>query len=237
MRNRDALERFDGDSGIMTDDPLALARETMLKRHLGGRDISDPRVLDAMRRVPREEFVPEAYRDAAYDDRALGIGCGQTISQPYVVAAIAQACCLNGSEHVLDVGTGSGYQAAVLAELAASVVTIERHGELSRHAAATLDRLGYKNILCVVGDGTLGYAPEAPYDAIVAAAATLEIPPALFEQLRDGGRMVLPLGGFDDQVLYAIRKHGAKSQMMPLFPCRFVPLVPEDAEGRMQNEE
>jgi protein-L-isoaspartate(D-aspartate) O-methyltransferase len=129
---------------------------------------------------------------------------------------------------VLDVGTGSGYQAAVLAELAASVVTLERHEELSRQAAERLDRLGYANVRCVVGDGSLGYAAEAPYDAIVAAAATPEIPPMLFEQLREGGRMVLPLGGNEDQVLYAIRKQGGKAQIMPLFPCRFVPLVSDE---------
>jgi protein-L-isoaspartate(D-aspartate) O-methyltransferase len=212
----------------MNDDPYAAARETMLKRQLRGRDIDDSRVLGAMHRVPREAFVPEPLRAMAYDDRALAIACGQTISQPYVVAAIAQALDLRGGEHVLDVGTGSGYQAAVLAELAASVVSIERHKDLSAHAAATLARLGYTNVKCVVGDGSQGYVTEAPYDAIVAAAATPEIPPALFAQLREGGRMVLPLGGEEDQVLYAIRKHGGKLQMMPLFPCRFVPLVRDE---------
>jgi protein-L-isoaspartate(D-aspartate) O-methyltransferase len=209
----------------MDDDRFAIARREMIDKHLRGRDIFAPRVLAAMEKVPREEFVPDEWRDAAYDDRALSIDCGQTISQPYVVAAIAQALHLTGAEHVLDVGTGSGYQAAVLAELSASVVSIERHAELSRQAAGRLARLGYENVKCVVGDGTLGYAALAPYDAIAAAAATLDIPPALFAQLREGGRMVLPLGGFDDQVLYAIRKHEGRAQMMPLFPCRFVPLV------------
>jgi protein-L-isoaspartate(D-aspartate) O-methyltransferase len=209
----------------MTDDPFAAARKMMLARHLRGRDIVDQRVLKAMARVPREGFIPEPLREMTYDDRALAIECGQTISQPYVVAAIAQALGLTGNEHVLDVGTGSGYQAAVLAELAADVVTIERHEALSREAAATLKRQGYENVKCVVGDGAAGYAADAPYDAIVAAAATPEIPPALFEQLRDGGRMVLPLGGAEDQVLYAIRKHQGRAQKMPLFACRFVPLV------------
>jgi protein-L-isoaspartate(D-aspartate) O-methyltransferase len=201
----------------------------MVEEHLRGRDIFAPRVLEAMARVPREEFVPDEWREAAYDDRALAIDCGQTISQPYVVAAIAQALHLTGGEHVLDVGTGSGYQAAVLAELAGDVVTIERHAKLSRQAAERLARLGYANVTCVVGDGTQGYADLAPYDAIVAAAATEEIPPRLFEQLREGGRMVLPLGPSDDQILYAVRKHDGKPQLMPLFPCRFVPLV-SDAE-------
>ncbi|MEX2187706.1 MAG: protein-L-isoaspartate(D-aspartate) O-methyltransferase [Pirellulales bacterium] len=209
----------------MTDDSYAAARHTMLAEHLRGRDIVSPRVLEAMARVPREQFLPKRFRDAAYDDCALPINCGQTISQPYVVAAIAQALHLTGGEHVLDVGTGSGYQAAVLAELAASVVTIERHELLSREAAARLARLGYANVECVVGDGTQGYAAQAPYDAIVAAAATLEIPPPLFDQLREGGRMVLPLGPSEDQVLCAVRKHNGQAQTMPLFPCRFVPLV------------
>ncbi len=210
------------------NDPHAAARRKMLDRHLRGRDISDSQVLEAMGRVPREVFVPEALQSAAYADRALAIDCGQTISQPYIVAAIAQALHLTGNEHVLDVGTGSGYQAAVLAELAASVVSIERHAELSHQAAARLARLGYTNVKCIVGDGTQGYAAEAPYNAIVAAAATSEIPPALFAQLREGGRMVLPIGGTSEQVLYLIRKHDGKVQQVPLFPCRFVPLVSGD---------
>jgi protein-L-isoaspartate(D-aspartate) O-methyltransferase len=221
----------------MNVDSFAGARETMLKQHLRGRNIADPRVIEAMSRVPREAFVPEPLRELSYDDRALAIDCGQTISQPYVVAAIAEALGLTGNEHVFDVGTGSGYQAAVLAELAADVVSIERHAALSQHAAATLDRLRYTNIKCIVGDGSEGYEPNAPYDAIVAAAATPDIPQALFDQLREGGRMVLPLGGVEDQVLYAIRKHDGKAHKMPLFACRFVPLVRENEKGNMQHEE
>lgn len=200
----------------------------MLDGHLRGRDISDPRVLEAMARVPREVFVPAALRNAAYADCALAIDCDQTISQPYIVAAIAQALHLTGVERVLDVGTGSGYQAAVLAELAESVVSIERHAKLSHQASKRLARLGYSNIKCVVGDGTRGYLPDAPYDAIAAAAATSEIPPALFEELQEGGRMVLPIGGASEQVLYLIRKHAGKAQQVPLFACRFVPLVSEE---------
>jgi protein-L-isoaspartate(D-aspartate) O-methyltransferase len=210
---------------MLPNDPYAVRRHEMLRRQLRGRDISDPRVLAAMARVPREAFVPEPLREAAYDDRALEIDCNQTISQPYVVAAIAQALNLTGNECVLDVGTGSGYQAAVLAELAASVVSIERHGELSRQAAERLAKLGYMNVKCILGDGTLGYVSEAPYHAIVAAAATPEIPPALFEQLREDGRMVLPIGGASEQVLYLVRKHAGRAQEVPLFACRFVPLV------------
>jgi protein-L-isoaspartate(D-aspartate) O-methyltransferase len=210
---------------MSANDPYAAARRKMLQKHLCGRDISDPRVLEAMARVPREVFVPQGLQDAAYADRALAIDCDQTISQPYIVAAIAQALHLSGSENVLDVGTGSGYQAAVLAELAENVVSIERHAELSHSAAVRLARLGYANIKCVIGDGTRGYLPDAPYDAIAAAAATSEIPPALFEQLREGGRMVLPIGGASEQVLYLIRKHNGKAQQVPLFACRFVPLV------------
>ncbi len=209
----------------MTEDPYAVARQAMLETHLRGRDVVSPRVLDAMARVPRDQFVPAALRDAAYEDRALPIDCGQTISQPYVVAAIAQALHLTGGEHVLDIGTGTGYQAAVLAELAATVVTIERHAMLANEAADRLARLGYANVTCVIGDGTQGHSAQAPYDVIVAAAATPEIPPLLFDQLREEGRMVLPLGPSEDQVLYAIRKHHGKAQRMPLFPCRFVPLV------------
>ena len=157
---------------MLPSDPHTAARSKMLKKHLRGRDISDPRVLVAMAHVPREEFVPEAFQGAAYADRALAIACDQTISQPYVVAAIAQALRLTGGENVLDVGTGSGYQAAVLAELAANVVSIERHAELSHSASKRLARLGYANVKCLVGDGTQGYLPDAPYDAIAAAAAT-----------------------------------------------------------------
>jgi protein-L-isoaspartate(D-aspartate) O-methyltransferase len=210
---------------MSANDPHAAARRRMLENHLRGRDISDPRVLEAMARVPRETFVPEALQSAAYADRALAIDCDQTISQPYIVAAIAQALHLTGGENVLDVGTGSGYQAAVLAELAENVVSIERHAKLSHAASKRLARLGYANVKCVVGDGTRGYLPDAPYDAIAAAAASGEIPPALFEQLREGGRMVLPIGGPSEQVLNLIRKHDGKAQQVPLFACRFVPLV------------
>ena len=165
-------------------------------RQLAERSIRSTRVLAAMDRVPRERFVPEGVRHLAYADRALPIGCNQTISQPYIVALMTEALQLTGGEHVLEIGTGSGYQTAILAELAASVVSIERHEELSQRAGQVLAELGARNVQLIVGDGTLGWPGRAPYDRILVAAAANEIPPALEEQLAEGGILVIPLGGY-----------------------------------------
>jgi len=170
------------------------ARLRMVDEQLAPRGISDPRVLAAMRTVPREEFVPESLRHAAYTDKALALRLGQTISQPFTVAIMCQALQLRGDEKILDIGTGSGYAAAVLSLLAREVVSIERLPELADAARATLAQLGYLNVAVIVGDGSLGFAAEAPFDAIVAAAAAKQLPQTLPSQLADGGRIVLPIG-------------------------------------------
>jgi protein-L-isoaspartate(D-aspartate) O-methyltransferase len=204
---------------------LVLAKEIMLRKQLRRRGIHDARVLAAMAKVPRERFVSPETREHAYADRALGIDCGQTISQPYIVALMTQALTLSGRETVLEVGTGSGYQTAILAELCPEVVTVERHLPLSQQAAAVLAELGYQNVEFVVGDGTLGCPQRAPYDRIMVTATAFQYPPTLFAQLAEGGIMVIPLGGPECQTLQAIRRIEGEPQAVPLSPCRFVPLV------------
>ena len=200
-------------------------RQTMVARQLRARDISDERVLEAMESVPRELFVPENDRDHAYADAALPIGHGQTISQPYMVARIAEALALRPGERVLDVGTGSGYQAAVLAELGADVVTIERIPELAERARASLAAAGYPQVDVRVGDGTLGVPELAPFDAIAVAAAAPAFPETLYEQLRPRGRLVVPVGGEHMQRLEVIVRSPEGPAVVHSVPCRFVPLV------------
>ena len=200
-------------------------RQTMVARQLRARDISDERVLEAMERVPRELFVPDTERDHAYADAALPIGHGQTISQPYMVARIAEALALRPGERVLDVGTGSGYQAAVLAELGAEVVTIERIPELAERARASLAAAGYPQVDVRVGDGTLGVPELAPFDAIAVAAAAPAFPETLYEQLRPRGRLVVPVGGEHMQRLEVIVRSPEGPAVVHSVPCRFVPLV------------
>ena len=202
-------------------------RRSWIDRQLRERGIHDERVLTAMERVPRELFVPEDVRRLAYEDAALPLGCGQTISQPYIVALIAQALALRGDERVLDVGTGSGYQAAVLAELALEVRSIERIPELAERARAALARAGYDRVDVRVGDGTLGLPEHAPFDGIAVAAAAPEVPPALWEQLRDGARIVLPLGTPRAQELQSIQRTPQGPRLLESVPARFVPLVGE----------
>ncbi len=201
----------------------------MVDDQLRGRDIRDERVLVAMARVPREDFVPEAYRARAYDDAALPIGEGQTISQPYMVARICEALALRGSERVLDVGTGSGYQAAVLAELAADVHTIERIPPLAERARAALAAAGYEHVHVHVGDGTLGLPEHAPFGAIAVAAAAPEVPISLYDQLEPGGRLAVPVGGRAGQELQLVVRSPEGPAVIRSVPCRFVPLV--GAEG------
>jgi protein-L-isoaspartate(D-aspartate) O-methyltransferase len=196
-----------------------------IDRQLRARGIHDERVLAAMARVPRERFLPEELRRFAYEDEALPIGAGQTVSQPYVVAYICQGLALDGHERVLDVGTGSGYQAAVLAELAAEVHSIERIPELAEGARAALDDAGYGRVEVHLGDGTLGLAEHAPYDAIAVAAATRELPDPLWAQLRDGGRIVLPLGSRRWQQLCVLERGADGPVLLARLPVRFVPLV------------
>ena len=180
-----------------------------------------------MERVPREVFVPEDVRGLAYEDAALPLGCGQTISQPYIVALISQALALRGDEAVLDVGTGSGYLAAVLAELAREVRSIERISELAERARAALAEAGYERVDVHVGDGTLGLPEHAPFDGIAVAAAAPEVPRALWAQLRDGARIVLPLGTPRAQELQAIERTPHGPRLIESVPVRFVPLVGE----------
>ena len=193
-------------------------------RQLRRRGIGDERVLAAMSRVPRERFVPADVRAHAYDDAALAIGHGQTISQPYVVACICQALSLAGGETVLDVGTGSGYQAAVLAELAADVVSIERVESLARAARATLAETGYERVEVVVGDGSVGLPERAPFDAIAVAAAAPAPPQSLLDQLAAGGRLVAPIGGRRRQRLTLLRCTPSGIVSRRLVDVRFVPL-------------
>jgi protein-L-isoaspartate(D-aspartate) O-methyltransferase len=204
---------------------LETAKWLMVRRDLRKRGIRDRRVLAAMAAVPRERFIDPALRHEAYSDRALGIACGQTISQPYIVALMTEALELAGGEKVLEIGTGSGYQTAVLAELGTRIVSIERHADLSQQAEAVLRELGYRDVAFVVGDGTLGWPGEAPYDRILVAAAASDVPAALFQQLAEGGILVIPIGSLDGQVLQSVRKVSGAPVRTGLSPCRFVPLI------------
>jgi protein-L-isoaspartate(D-aspartate) O-methyltransferase len=208
-------------------DPAELRRR-MVERQLRGRDVTDERVLAAMERVPRELFVSEELRDRAYDDAALPIGGGQTISQPYMVARICEALELRGPEDVLDVGTGSGYQAAVLAELAAEVDTIERIPELADAARRNLAAAGYDRVRVHVGDGSRGLPDRAPFEAIAVAAAAPELPKTLYEQLKTGGRLVVPVGKYGIQRLEVVVRSPEGPAVVRSVPCRFVPLVGEE---------
>jgi protein-L-isoaspartate(D-aspartate) O-methyltransferase len=189
------------------------------------RGITDERVLAAMAHVPREQFVPESVREHAYEDVALPLGHGQTVSQPFVVAFICQGLALAGGERVLDVGTGSGYQAAVLAELAAEVHTIERIPELAAGARAALAAAGYERVHVHVGDGALGLPEHAPFAGIAVAAATAAVPPALWEQLEEGARIALPVGRRRSQQLCVLECAGGEERLLASLPVRFVPLV------------
>jgi protein-L-isoaspartate(D-aspartate) O-methyltransferase len=202
------------------------ARLRMVAEQLRGRDISDARVLAAMARVPRHDFVDATYRHRAYDDSPLPIGHGQTISQPYIVALMTQLLELKGTERVLEVGTGSGYQAAVLAETAAEVFSIEIVEPLARTAAARLKALGYHRVAVRAGDGYAGWPDRAPFHGILVTAAAGRIPPALLAQLAEGGRLVMPVGDAAEvQRLMVAEKRGGTIQMRPTIPVRFVPLV------------
>jgi protein-L-isoaspartate(D-aspartate) O-methyltransferase len=200
----------------------------MVEMQLRARDIVDERVLEAMERVPRELFVPPEERRRAYDDAALPIGADQTISQPYMVARICEVLALGGTERVLDVGTGSGYQAAVLAELAAEVVTIERIPELAAAAERALKEAGYENVEVRVGDGTLGVPERAPFRAIAVAAAAPEVPESLYEQLEPGGRMAIPVGRRRSQDLLLVVRSPEGPAVIRSVPCRFVPLLGQE---------
>lgn len=213
---------------------LLAAKVRMLRVDLRGRGIRDRRTLGAIARVPRERFVPVEMRHESYADSAMAIGSGQTISQPYMVALMTEALELTGSERVLEIGTGSGYQTAVLAEIASEVFTIERIPELSHTAVSVLQSLGYANVKAVVADGTLGYPPESPYDRVLVTAGAERIPPALLDQLADRGLLVMPVGGADCQYLHVVRRCWDRYVTTRLTACRFVPLVGE--QGWAEDE-
>lgn len=206
-------------------DHYAVERRHMVESQLRSRGIHDRRLLKAMASVPRHEFVEAPYREQAYDDHPLPIAAGQTISQPYIVALMLDLLHLEPSSRVLEIGTGSGYQTALLAQLAAHVYSVERHPELARQAEDTLSGLGFNNISVVAGDGSHGLIEHAPFDAIIVSAAASQVPPALFEQLREGGRMIIPVGPPEAQELQLVRKQGGKALVTLREGCRFVPLV------------
>jgi protein-L-isoaspartate(D-aspartate) O-methyltransferase len=209
----------------MTD--FAMLRERMVARQVMARGIDDPALLAAMRAVPRERFVAPRLADCAYDDRALPIDAGQTISQPYIVALMIAGAGIGPGDHVLEVGAGSGYAAAVLGQVAREVIAIERHPELARAAADRIAALGYSNVQIVEGDGTLGWPAAAPFDAFLVAAGAGLVPPALVEQLRPGGRLVMPLGhGWGGQSLVKLTRDGDGTlTRQTLCAVRFVPLI------------
>jgi protein-L-isoaspartate(D-aspartate) O-methyltransferase len=200
-------------------------RLRMVEEQIVGRGVKDGRVLAAMRKVPRHEFLPEAMRNMAYTDNALPIGENQTISQPYMVALMSELLGLNGTERVLEIGTGSGYQAAVLAELSGKVYTVERVKTLAEKARTVLDRLGYRSVAIKVYDGSYGWKELSPFDAIMVTAGSPEIPAPLVEQLRTGGRMVIPVGDRSGQRLVKLIRTAEGSDIQTTIPCMFVPLI------------
>jgi protein-L-isoaspartate(D-aspartate) O-methyltransferase len=207
---------------------LAELRAGMVERQLRRRGIGDERVLAAMGEVPREAFVPERFRSRAYSDSALPIGEGQTISQPWIVAAICQALAPEDGERVLEIGSGSGYSAAVLARLASEVIGIERHEALAAEARLVLDSLGVANVELIVGDGSRGLPERAPFDAIAVHATAPALPRTLLGQLADRGRLVVPLAGDGADMLTAFRRSGDAFERAEIGPCRFVPLIGEE---------
>jgi len=204
---------------------FTLERHKMVESQLQARGIRDERVLSAMERVPRHEFVEPHYRDQAYEDHHLPINAGQTVSQPYIVALMLEILHLDPSSRVLEIGTGSGYQTAILAEICAHVYSVERHPQLADEAQQTLSRLGFNNLTLRVGDGGEGLPQYAPFDAVVVSAAAKQIPGPLFDQLREGGRMIIPVGPHEAQELQLVRKRDGKPLITLLDGCRFVPLV------------
>jgi protein-L-isoaspartate(D-aspartate) O-methyltransferase len=197
----------------------------MVENQLRARGIRDERLLRAMERVPRHEFVEPSYRNQAYEDHPLPINAGQTVSQPYIVALMLEILRLDRSSNVLEIGTGSGYQTAILGEICAHVYSVERHPQLAYEAQETLSRLGFTNLTLRVGDGGQGLPEYAPFDAIVVSAAAKQIPVPLFEQLREGGRMIIPVGPPEAQELQLVRKREEKPLITLLEGCRFVPLI------------
>ncbi|NUM43570.1 MAG: protein-L-isoaspartate(D-aspartate) O-methyltransferase [Anaerolineales bacterium] len=209
---------------MMSEDLYTSARHSMVVEQLVERGITDPRVIHAMSTVPRHQFVPDEVRDQAYDDGPLPIGENQTISQPYIVALMTELLNLQGHETILEIGTGSGYQAAILGKLARQVYSIERHEPLAQQAARVLDALGYTNIVIMTGDGSRGLLAHGPYEGILVTAATPRVPQILLAQLADGGRLIAPSGGEKGQQLERWTRRGARFKCETLIPVAFVPL-------------
>jgi len=211
---------------------FAAQRQRMVERQLKARDIKDERVLAAMGKVPREAFVPPESRDASYEDGPLPIGYDQTISQPYIVAFMTEQLRLKRSDRVLEIGTGSGYQAAILAELVSEIYSVEIVKPLARAAEATLQRLGYKNVHVKIGDGYKGWPEAAPFDAIIVTCAPDKVPQPLTDQLKDGGRMVIPVGERFAQELYLLEKKNGQLKESVTLPVRFVPMAGEAQKAK-----
>ncbi len=215
-------------AGGQSEAAFAARRKTMVAGQIAARGVRDPLVLKAMSEVPRHLFVPAGVIDQAYEDHPLPIGEGQTISQPYIVAFMTECLALKGGEKVLEVGTGSGYQAAVLGRIAGGVFSVEINAALAREAAATLGRLGFENVHVRAGDGFFGWPEEAPFEAIIVTAAAPELPPALFSQLAEGGRLVIPLGDPRTyQSLTVVTKRDGKPRIEQVLDVRFVPMTGE----------
>ena len=211
---------------------FAVEREQMVKEQIAMRGVTDERVLRAMRKVPREQFVPEEMRGQSYSDGPLPIGYDQTISQPFVVAFMTEKLGLRPTYRVLEIGTGSGYQAAILAELAAKVYTIEIVEPLGKRAAQTLQRLGYKNVQVKIGDGYQGWPEHAPFDAVIVTCAPDHVPRPLVEQIKEGGRIVIPVGPAVDQTLYLLEKKNGRLEQRNVLPVSFVPMTGEASRPR-----
>ena len=216
------------------DSRLATARRRMVEEQIRapGRGVTNVRVLEAMAAVPRHEFIPSELRSAAYGDHPLPIGFNQTISQPFIVAYMTEQLALQPSDRVLEIGTGSGYQAAVLSLLVTEVWTVEIIEPLARRAAADLRRLGYTNVTVRAGDGYRGWPEAAPFDAIIVTCAPEKIPHPLIDQLKDGGRMMIPVGPLRDQSLYLLEKRGKEVRQKAVLPVRFVPMTRKGGDGR-----
>jgi len=206
---------------------FAAEREQMVQQQIVMRGVTAPRLLAALRKVPREAFVPEPVRDLSYTDQPLPIGEDQTISQPYVVAVMTEKLELKPTDRVLEIGTGSGYQAAILAELAAEVYTIEIVESLGKRAEATLQRLGYKNVHVKIGDGYQGWPEHAPFDAVIVTCAPEKVPRPLVEQTKEGGRIIVPVGSPNDQQLYLLQKSEGRLEQRAILPVLFVPMTGE----------
>ncbi|MBI2339052.1 MAG: protein-L-isoaspartate(D-aspartate) O-methyltransferase [Deltaproteobacteria bacterium] len=214
---------------------FAVARRRMVEEQLMARGVRDPKVLEVMGRIPRHLFVEQALWDQAYGDYPVGIGEGQTISQPYIVALMTEALTLVGTEAVLEIGTGCGYQTAILAALSRQVYTIERIKGLAFNARKNLKELGYRNIILRVGDGTNGWPEAAPFDGILVAAGSPELPRPLFDQLKEGGRLVIPIGDEDEQYLARVTRRNGEPVVENLGGCRFVKLVGKFGWGKQRE--